>query len=573
MSKTRRTKNNLALCLKQKRKKRKTKKYRGGGKPGTDIATAADIATATATATAPRNKLDAFFDRHELRPPTDVELEQIFELSTLFRTVDDVRRFYTKFDKELKMLKDLVYCTSELFSKILSRLSRGEGEDILNFMLQNEGAFCDGCISEHVDLILLPKYVATANLKIVKFLWNNANINRSDADDVAEELGTKLYANVCKTTSLPKLLQYDGIADYFLSDASIAYNAHVLFEVAKAVIAQKATTVSDADVDAVDAVTISAAPVDRELKYVVFCNKDRVEDVNDIGANICLSLQQKKNYTSIFGNITMQTMYMSAKTQMKVLKIHPNTFFVLPLSFCNTLKDEKTSIMDQSFLFNSIDAQTKFVLISYYAIEDVHSVMTFHIHEDKKDALSAFHLKIDAICVNNVKKYAGAGKMIKDLISVCSLEPSSKVNRVTEIKLHALNNEKTLDFYHRLNFTKTPDTDPDDFQKQFVLPHDTSSALDNTEVQQLILDIASVHPETVAIENDTCSTNVTKSHTEGTLIGGMLTCEFDVVIKIQNSSDNGVDGRSFYRSTRYPGSDDAVGGNNTRRKKKTNKRR
>ena len=290
----------------------------------------------------------------------------------------------------------------------------------------------------------------------------------------------------------------------------------------------------------------------RQLKYLCFFNEMLVEDVNNIGVNICSSLQQQFNYMEIRGNIIMRSDAVDNTVKINFSAIRET--FSFENLFCNTL--DGSSTMNPDYLFNSMTSEEKFVLISCYAADDIHSALTFSIHEEED---LSFCLKIDAICVNNRKKYTGAGKMIKDLLAVCSLEPSSKVNRVTTFKLHALKNKKTIDFYNRLKFIKTSE-DTYGNEKQLIVrsPDASPSVVDNTAVQQLILDIASSSPENITIENDSCirAQQLIKPMThelednEISLLGGMLSCGYDVVIKITNRLNEMTAGKTRHKRRR-----------------------
>jgi hypothetical protein len=73
----------------------------------------------------------------------------------------------------------------------------------------------------------------------------------------------------------------------------------------------------------------------------------------------------------------------------------------------------------------------------------IHSVLTFNF-------VGSDTIKIDALCVNNVRKYSGAGKLLMDVISI------ARKNHISRLDLDAIQTKETLDFYNKYWFTASP---------------------------------------------------------------------------------------------------------------------
>jgi|688.fasta_scaffold276785_3 hypothetical protein len=106
--------------------------------------------------------------------------------------------------------------------------------------------------------------------------------------------------------------------------------------------------------------------------------------------------------------------------------------------------------MSSDYLFDSVNKDNHFVMLGYNETDDlddqIHSILTFSIK--KKDGL--YFIYIDAICVNNVVGYRGAGYLIKTLINV-----GVSIDEISYIKLYSMLAEETLAFYKKLGFIKT----------------------------------------------------------------------------------------------------------------------
>jgi hypothetical protein len=106
--------------------------------------------------------------------------------------------------------------------------------------------------------------------------------------------------------------------------------------------------------------------------------------------------------------------------------------------------------MGSDFLFESVNKDTNFVMLGYNETDDldeqIHSILTFSVKKIKDIRF----IYIDAICVNNVVEYKGAGYLLKTLINICV-----SIDEISYIKLYSITTDDTLKFYKKLGFKQT----------------------------------------------------------------------------------------------------------------------
>lgn len=104
--------------------------------------------------------------------------------------------------------------------------------------------------------------------------------------------------------------------------------------------------------------------------------------------------------------------------------------------------------MNAEYLLHSMGKQKNSTIFRFYELDDIHSVLTYSISPNQNN--TSYELEIDALCVNDVKKYSGAGYILNCLLDACNSMPE-----VESVNLSAINIPETIAFYTKYGFTKS----------------------------------------------------------------------------------------------------------------------
>lgn len=104
--------------------------------------------------------------------------------------------------------------------------------------------------------------------------------------------------------------------------------------------------------------------------------------------------------------------------------------------------------MNTEYLLNSMRKKFTATIFRFYALDNIHSVLTYDIIS--KPNASEYFVEIDALCVNHVKKYSGAGYILNCLLDACNSIPE-----ITSVNLSAINVPHTIAFYTKYGFVKS----------------------------------------------------------------------------------------------------------------------
>lgn len=121
-----------------------------------------------------------------------------------------------------------------------------------------------------------------------------------------------------------------------------------------------------------------------------------------------------------------------------------NNGIKIPYHFCSKPGD---SVMNPWYIFDSINSRDYVVLMSYYTLEDIHSILTFKIEKRRTE----YGVYIDALCVNNVENYSGAKILFESLIN----NTLPLIKDIEYIRLASVNSQNTLNFYKKQNLVQT----------------------------------------------------------------------------------------------------------------------